>query len=383
MANTLHGPYAKTAWTNGSTPISQGNLNNLETQVGVALASLNPNLISAGFVLTGATCTKDGVNANQLDIASGTAFLIQSDGTLAQCDIAADNTHTTGGNPSTTLFLDLNPDGSWSFGTSHSAVTNHLTICSVTTDASSNISSVTDTRPLNVELLTAMQPNGSAFVDVQALGLLAPDLGASKRGSIGHLDNTGGVFSNAFFFNTPMSGASAQGFYFASWNGSATQIPLSLGGNFGGAAAWIGGLGNIGAVGGQASAGSFGVPVIVAQAINQHITSTANQTLASFTPPADGLYVAYASFVFSNGSNSTITMRAAFTDPLLGTGVHALFSTTNGFTNALAFIATPGTTVPAAPITFYAKGGSAITLEFQDTTGTPSDHVTMQLMRLS
>jgi hypothetical protein len=76
-------------------------------------------------------------------------------------------------------------------------------------------------------------------------------------------------------------------------------------------------------------------------------------------------------------------MWARFTDPTLGTGVVALFNNATGWTNSLAFTATAGTTVPCTPIVFYAKGGSAITLEFQDTAGTPSDHVTMQLMRLS
>ena len=250
MANTMHGAYAPTTWVNSATPISQQNMNNLETQAGVALHSFNPYLISAGFVLSGATCTKDGTNANQLDIASGTAFLIQSDGTLAQCDIAADNTHITSG-ATATWHLYLQPDGTWYWNTANTPAANSLFIAQVTTDASGNINGVTDKRPLNVELLSAMSNNGLAFVDVQALGLLAPDLGAGMRGSLGHLDGTNGAFSNAFFFNTPMSGAAPQGYYFASWSGSALKIPFSIGGQFGGASTWVDAAGNIyGSIGG-------------------------------------------------------------------------------------------------------------------------------------
>lgn len=156
MTNTVHGLYNPTNWVNSSTPISQANMNNLEKQAAVALHSFNPYLMSAGYVHSGAVCTKDGTNANQLDIASGEAFLIQTDGTLALCDIAADNTHTTTGNPSTTMYLDLNPDGSWSWGTSHSVQANYLPICQVTTDASANIATVTDARPLNPTLFPTL-----------------------------------------------------------------------------------------------------------------------------------------------------------------------------------------------------------------------------------
>ncbi|HET8905477.1 MAG TPA: LamG domain-containing protein, partial [Ktedonobacterales bacterium] len=83
----------------------------------------------------------------QLDVASGTAYLLQSDGTNARCDVVSTNFTTVTIN--TTYFLDLNPDGSWSWGTSHSGVTNHLTVASVATDGSGNAVGVTDLRPLN------------------------------------------------------------------------------------------------------------------------------------------------------------------------------------------------------------------------------------------
>lgn len=164
MSNTPHGPYV----VGGSTttgpyhdagPYNSGNANNAETQASVALHSLNPDLLTSGFVLSGVTSAKDGTTASQLDVASGVAYLIVSDGTLARMDVGASaaGQFSTTGHASTTMYLDLNPDGSWSWATTHSAVTNHLTIASVATDASANISTVTDARPLATSLLSPAQ----------------------------------------------------------------------------------------------------------------------------------------------------------------------------------------------------------------------------------
>lgn len=151
MANQVSGPFAPITAINGATPINATWANNAQTQAGVALASFNPDLVSA-CVLSGAVATKDGTLATQLDLTSGRAYLTQSDGTLAACAIGAD-TFSAVGHPSTTLYLDLNPDGSWSWGAAHSAVTNHLTIASVTTDGSANIATVTDTSVRATKLL--------------------------------------------------------------------------------------------------------------------------------------------------------------------------------------------------------------------------------------
>lgn len=151
MANTVYGPYAPHTWVNGDSA-NATRLNNLETQAADALNGFNGDLFATGFVLSGVTCTKDGTVANQLDITSGRAYAVHSDGSLGLIVVAADNTHTTS-TPSATYYLDLNVDGSWSWATSHSAMANYLTICSVTTDGSGNISAVTMNRPLNPVLL--------------------------------------------------------------------------------------------------------------------------------------------------------------------------------------------------------------------------------------
>jgi hypothetical protein len=143
-------PYTPTTWTSGVTPASQTNMNHLETQYVEAVNSIEHDLLTA-FVLSGFTAAKDGSIANQLDVASGNAYVTQPD-TALRLRSAGALTYTTA-TPSTTYYLDLNPDGTWSWGTSHSAVTNHLTICSVGTDGSGNISTVTDARTLATSLL--------------------------------------------------------------------------------------------------------------------------------------------------------------------------------------------------------------------------------------
>lgn len=154
MPNTVHGPYSPTSWVNGTTALNATHMANLETEAGVALASFNPDLFTP-FVESGITCIKDGVTANQLDIASGEAYVKMTDGTLARIDVVSDNTHTTV-TPSTTYHLYLQPDGTWYWSTSNSPQANSLAICNVATDGSGNISTVTDLRTLNTTLLPNM-----------------------------------------------------------------------------------------------------------------------------------------------------------------------------------------------------------------------------------
>ena len=144
MANTVFGPYTKTAWSSGVTALNQTNMNNLETSAQTALNGINADFCGP-FVLTGMTCTKDGTNANQLDIASGTAYITMSDGTTGKIAVGSDTTHTTS-TPSTTYYLFLKNDGTWQWGTSSSGPANSLQICHATTDGSGNINVVTDDR---------------------------------------------------------------------------------------------------------------------------------------------------------------------------------------------------------------------------------------------
>jgi len=143
MSNTVY-QYTPTAWVDHVTLGNQARMNNLETAASVALHGINPDL-SGPFVLSGITCTKDGTTANQLDIASGTAYVTLSDGTTGKIAVGADNTHTTA-TPSTTYYLFLLNTGAWQWGTSSTGPTNSLPICQATTDGSGNISAVTDVR---------------------------------------------------------------------------------------------------------------------------------------------------------------------------------------------------------------------------------------------
>ena len=128
--------------------------------------------------------------------------------------------------PSTTYYLDLNPDGSWSFATSHSAVSNYLPICQATTNTSGNISAVTDKRPVAISLLSSIV--GPLFLAGAALTLNSGALW-SGNGSLSLLSQESG---------------SANGVIFKTWSGSATVTPFSVGGQFGAAPAYVDNSGN-------------------------------------------------------------------------------------------------------------------------------------------
>jgi hypothetical protein len=161
-------PYTPHSWANGDSA-SAARLNNIETQYTEASNSFQPYLLQP-FVLSGMVCTKDGTTANQLDVTAGVACLLQTDSTLRQrTTVASTGGQFTTSAISATYYLDLNPDGTWSFATSHSGVANYLSICQVTTDASGNILAVTDERVTTINffsgaLATGASINGNAIV---------------------------------------------------------------------------------------------------------------------------------------------------------------------------------------------------------------------------
>lgn len=179
-------PFTPTVWADApatTSPMSAANFNNMSVQYTEAINSFEQDLFTP-FVFSGLVATKDGTTLSQLDVTAGVAFLLQADSTLRR-RAPTSSTQSTSGHPSTTLYLDLNPDGSWSWGTAHSGVTNHLTIASVTTDASANIATVTDARTLNTTLLSGMAatltlPNVAALT---ALGSVTSkiSLGGAKQ----------------------------------------------------------------------------------------------------------------------------------------------------------------------------------------------------------
>lgn len=154
--NTSGVPYAGA----GSTATNQ-QANNWETQYDEAIQSFERHLFTP-FVLFGGIGTIHGGLPKQMDVTACTYFATQSaDSTLRFRSVNATSFTTV--TASTTYFLDYNSDGTTSWATTHSADPNALTIASVTTDGSGNISVITDTRPTVINLFT------------QAVGLLQFD----------------------------------------------------------------------------------------------------------------------------------------------------------------------------------------------------------------
>jgi hypothetical protein len=147
-------PYTKTTWNEGAAPgISAAELNRMETQYDESVQSYPVGLFDP-FVLSGCTAVKNGSIANQLDFTGGTAYPKQTDNTLRKRNPAS-TTFTTSV-ASTTYYLDLNPDGTLSWGTAHSAQANYIALYQVTTDASGNILAVTDVAQRQANLLPGL-----------------------------------------------------------------------------------------------------------------------------------------------------------------------------------------------------------------------------------
>jgi hypothetical protein len=206
-------PYTQTVWTNGVTAANQSHMSNLEQQYTEAVNSFEQELFTP-FVFSGLVCSKDGTHANQLDVTSGIAFLLQSDNTLRRRATAASTTgQFTTSTHNTTYYLDLNVDGTFSFGTSHSGTANYLTICQLTTDGSGNISTVTDERQLNTTMFSGAAGsitinNSSGQINADS-GQITSD-GSGNLTVGGDLDAGGGIISGTMTFNRPQSGSDSQ-----------------------------------------------------------------------------------------------------------------------------------------------------------------------------
>ena len=376
MANILHGPFVPGAATSAgsygtgvgqSNTYTSGNANNDETQSAVALHGFNGDLLTA-FVLSGVTCTKDGVNANQLDIASGEAYLIQSDGTLARCDVGADNTHITSG-ASVTWHLYLQPDGSWYWNTANTPAANSLFIAQVVTDASGNIAAVTDERTLIPRLFTAGE---------------GVNLTANELDFLGGAKVTYSTALECLLFFPLESGGVVQGHLFRSWDGSTARNTLGIGGGFAGAFTWFNNVGALAQINTQPTVGSFGVPVIVAQAINTHVTTTGVHTILTYSIPATGLY-RFSSTVYNGTSASQKpSILATYTggNSAAGSGSNMtgpLGQPFDGVTSSLL----NGTDFPLLPQIIYLKAGTNFVFQYTSGAAAPNDNISVILERLS
>ena len=368
---------------NGNYPVNFNTISFLGSSVTTNAST--PNSVNQDewtpFVLgaTSFVATKDGTFANQLDVTGGVAWLRQADQSLGR--VAENATTFTTVQINSTYFLDLNPDGTFSFTTSHSGQPNYLPIAQVTTDASGNIAAVTDERTLNTQLLQAMLGGGGEII--------TPPLSVRQSG-------IGAGFPSLLDF-TP-AGASVNnewGILYAGGDGRLliedqtgghTAIQISPGGA-------VGFNSGVGLVGSQSTAGSFGVPGIVAQTIRTNVTTTASQTILSFTPTASGLYRANGYVRFHNSASQSLTANISYNDPDDGATI-IYFSTGDVFASGgnpvgpilLDGSNAVGTTVARLgllSIPFYAAAGSAITCVYRDPGGSPNDFVSFIIERLA
>ena len=143
-------------------------------------------------------------------------------------------------------------------------------------------------------------------------------------------------------------------------------------------------LGRVATLGGQASVGALGAPIIVAQAIQVHVAATTLQTIINYTVPVTGLYRCSFYLSFGNGTSEHPVAQVKSTDPNLGTPtVSFVAGNTGTFLDGSATFLASNTSVATSPITVYAAAGSAIQILYTDGAGTPNDYINALIERLS
>lgn len=402
---------------------------NATTPNSIAQDVLTPFVLGASSLVA----TKDGSVANRLDVAGGVAWLRQHDGSLGRQAPSATFFLTVQVN--STYFLDLNPDGSWSFNTSHSGQANYLPIAQVTTDASGNIAAVTDERTLSTELLASLNgtlsaPNLTTIGVVMAGSYLATqggplylDLPNAINGEapgsvrIGQTSGAAGAVNLRIINATGgyIGIVSGGGSKLSSWDqlgnftlagtlttpsvfvdsesgqtvirSQPTTAPIVMQANGHNTVFNADGTLSINGLGGQVAAGSFGAPVIVAQALDVHVTATTNTTILAYTTGATGLYRISAHVSIGDTTGGGVKLEVTYTDPHLASPTALFANATSGAVSPPYVIVTnsvPATSsVPTYPLTVYAANATAITVIYQNPNGVPNDYVTAIIERLA
>lgn len=142
-------------------------------------------------------------------------------------------------------------------------------------------------------------------------------------------------------------------------------------------------------INGQTTAGSFGVPVVVAQALRTLVTVTTLQTILTFSIPANGLYRLSAALEIHNATASNKpTFNYQFTDAsgAADTGSFYAEDPVSGNVRALnggncTFGANFGN-VAISPEVSQMNAGT-LTVKYQSTVGTPNDTVSVLVERLA
>lgn len=137
------------------------------------------------------------------------------------------------------------------------------------------------------------------------------------------------------------------------------------------------------------SGAGFSGPVIVAQVLRQHVTTTGFVTPLTYTPEANGLYRISGYVEFGGSANDALDIYAQWTDPLGAQGAAFAANPTNGTDSTNLVLLNGNTTMhhpgsfPLMPMTIYAVTTGNIFCGYDNSAATPNDYVTYIIERLA
>jgi hypothetical protein len=341
------------------------------------------DLFSPPFVYTGLIPTPVGITSpKQMNVSAGVAFLRQADSSLGRVAPAMSTWYTAVA--STTYFLDLNPDGSWSWSTSHSSFANYLTIAIVTTDGSGNISGITDAAASTISML-------SAFTGIIQSNFTWLRTGSSLPYGYGWNPTINLNYPAIILLMFPVDAGTPQ------WNlqfnldhslsffdVTDNVTPLKMSAVSGDVALGHNLLvaNDVSSLAGSTLAG-VGVPGVLSPiAEDVAVSVTTSVTLLTITPAATGTFRANFCAELTNTGNATISAILHYRLPD-GTAKAVAFNAALGALNALVVATPTKTNIQAFSMIFRAEAGVTITVTFQDSTNSPTDLVTAFIERIS
>lgn len=118
----------------------------------------------------------------------------------------------------------------------------------------------------------------------------------------------------------------------------------------------------------------LGVPAIYASSSQTGITGLGTQTIATFTPTADGFVRGNLWFRINNGGAATITALLTYNDGVTNGARTNPFTVTGAAGTVVANAAVIGNGfLSCLPLVAWVKAGTPVTITYRDSTNTPND----------
>ncbi len=189
------------------------------------------DFVGTSFVVSGFDSSIDTITTNKINVTNGVAILKQASGSAYTIEKSSNS--FVASLAGATYYLYLNSDGSWDWDTSATTDPNGLLLCTVTTDSTGAITSLTDGRTfVGIDFVR------QSATEMQNVGpLKIPGRGTNTPGTILQTDYVGNFYKTIFSndgsgnFGLSLNWAGYDATYITTGNGASRVVLMGDGGD--------------------------------------------------------------------------------------------------------------------------------------------------------